>query len=72
MSVSGSLTKQSVAWNMRVILVETVICSICREGGRENVGGWGGCAGCVVLKHIGYTHQQGHQMVDLACFEAEA
>lgn len=38
MSVSGNLTKQSVALNMRVILVEMVICSICRRGGK-NTGG---------------------------------
>ncbi len=38
MSVSGSLTKQSAARNIRVILVETVICSICQVGG-ETKGG---------------------------------
>lgn len=38
MSVSRSLTRQSVASNKRETLVDTVICSICPEGGKT---GWG-------------------------------
>lgn len=39
MSVSWSLTKQSVALYMRMILVEMVICSICWRGGKTKEGG---------------------------------
>ena len=62
MSVSGSLTKQSVALNMRVILVETVICGICQRGGENRAGG-------STAAHWIYTPAGSS---DGACLEAEA
>lgn len=69
----GELQKQSVSSNMRVSLVDAVICSICLKGGKNRMGvertGKGlGVAGSTVAHWIRTPAGSSN----VACFEVEA
>lgn len=73
MSVSGSLKKQSVSRNMRVSLVDAVICSICLKEEKNRMGVERRDKGLVVVgSTIAHRIHTRAGSSNVACLEVEA